>query len=126
MIVRRLSRLSRQVENIGTVNSNLVQVNVAGRDELSKLGGTINSMLKRLYESRFLEERNIKLNEKVAHATEELEQERKQLRTQLAEAQRINQIMVNRELKMIELKKRLATYEPDMAPTHKETKESKE
>jgi len=123
-IVRRLSRLSRQVEGIGTLNSNLVQVNVAGRDELSTLGSTINSMLKRLYESRFLEERNVKLNEKVAHASEELEQERRQLRAQLAEAQRINQIMVNRELKMIELKKRLAKYEPETA-AHKDEKPSK-
>jgi len=115
-IVRRITRLSQEVAAIGVVTDNLSQVTVRGNDELTKLGNTINSMLKRLYDSRFLEERNQRLSEKVAETTEALEQERLNLRTQLAEAQRINNLMINRELKMIELKKRLAKYEPVTVP----------
>ncbi len=94
------------------MDEQLIQLNVGGKDEITTLGDAINSMLKRIYDSKDLEQRNIKLSEKNYQTTQQLEQDRERLDKQLKEAQRINKVMVNRELKMIDLKKRLAKYEP--------------
>ena len=50
-VLSRLSHLSRSVSDIGTSGKLSTRVSVAGADELSKLGATINGMLAALEES---------------------------------------------------------------------------
>jgi sensor domain CHASE-containing protein len=140
LLIRRITLLSHQVEGIDDASKNLVQVKAAGKDEIGRLAQSINTMLKRIYDSRELAAKNVKLTHEVTEATAALDEERqsleekvkgrtaelerlretledqvttrtKELNAQLAESQRINQLMINRELKMVELKNKLAKYE---------------
>jgi methyl-accepting chemotaxis protein len=109
LLVRRITGLSGQLGRITDMAGTLGQVKMAGRDEIGHLASSINAMLRRIYESRGLEQRNTALEEQVAVRTAELNE-------QLNETRRINQLMVDRELKMVELKEQLAQYEGKPRP----------
>ncbi len=53
LVLSRLTILSRKVERIGDKGDLSMRVNIAGHDELSSLGMTINGMLKALQESQY-------------------------------------------------------------------------
>ena len=77
------------------------RVRIRSNDEIGKLGNTFNTMAEKLrgfYAG---------LEQAVRERTAKLEQSQKELIVKLNEVERLNKVMVGRELKMIELKKEI-------------------
>lgn len=124
--ILKLKKFAMDIES-GNLNS---QIDVGSQDEIGELSTIFNSMTKKLRESytvleekikertRELEEERGSLERKVSERTIQLEKMKndlkemvrertKKLNDKLDELQRINKLMINRELKMIELKKEI-------------------
>ncbi len=82
-----------------------VRTDIKTKDEIGNLSSEFNNMAKSLKESKVkLEEYNKSLEEEVKNRTKELEEKNTEL-------ERFNKLAVGRELKMIELKKKLKEKE---------------
>jgi sensor domain CHASE-containing protein len=101
LLLRRLSRMGTEVDTISADNLDKAQVSYTKDDDIGKLGQTINQLLGELSKSQ----RKVKK----AAAQEALANEK--LKKSLEAAEEMNKLMVGRELKMIELKERLAKLE---------------
>jgi HAMP domain-containing protein len=138
-IINPLIKLKTVVNEVG--KGRPVKININSKDEIGELAGAFEQMTKDLRQSRKeLEEHNVKLKnivkertkeleksktsleEKVKSRTKELEKakeglERKvdertgELNLKVAEMERFNRLAVGRELRMIELKKRIKELE---------------
>lgn len=100
-IVTRIIGLSRQLSDIKDVQDSTKKVAVSGSDELTDLGAAINGLLARLHKTYDLEQANTTLEQQVRERTKELVD-------QLAQTKRINDLMIDRELRMKELKEQNA------------------
>jgi C4-dicarboxylate-specific signal transduction histidine kinase len=103
-ITNRISRLSKITQKIagGEFNVELSGGDISGKDETAVLAQSFNDMagkLKDLYEN---------LDNKVKERTFELEKSEKKTKTALSEAERLNNLMVGRELEMLKLKKEVS------------------
>jgi len=101
LIVSRIIDLSRRVAGLKDVQDSSQTVVVSGNDELSCLGAAINDLLVRLHNTYDLRQANTTLEEKVTARTKELDD-------QLEQMKRTNDLMIDRELKMKELKQQNA------------------
>jgi methyl-accepting chemotaxis protein len=117
-ITNPLKKLSSASKEISHGNFE-VKANVFSNDEFGELAKTFNTMTKELnrYKERIEEEKQV-LEIKVIARTRELEimnkeleekikERTKEIEQKLIELERINKLMIGRELKMIELKKEL-------------------
>lgn len=77
------------------------KIEIRSNDEIGQLASAFNQMTVKLSESYSV------LDQKVKERTTELEEAKVKLQEQLGEVERMNKLMVNRELKMIELKKEI-------------------
>lgn len=93
-IVSRLFKLSREVRHIGKTNSFKERVTENQKDEIWVLQSSINKMLDALLMSQNAEE----------ESNQQLKIEDEQLSQKITELERVNKLMIDRELKMIELK----------------------
>ncbi len=93
--ISRFSKLSKKVEHIGETKDFSERISGNKRDEFGSLATVINQMLNVLSASREAESKS----GKQAIAAEEKLSER------LTELEKMNKLMIDRELKMIELKK---------------------
>lgn len=85
-------------------------ITITSQDEIGQLANAFNQMAIQLQQSYGL------LEQKVKERTEELEKSKKQLEVNITELERMNKLMVGRELRMAELKKELDTYKSGTTP----------
>ncbi|MEA3515247.1 MAG: HAMP domain-containing protein [Nanoarchaeota archaeon] len=103
-ITKPLSRLAKGVEMIGKGDMNH-KINIKSNDEIADLATAFNKMTNDLIKSKKdLKKYNQKLEKSVQERTKELQSKMKEL-------ERFNRIMVDRELKMIDLKKKIKELE---------------
>ncbi|MFZ2886514.1 MAG: CHASE4 domain-containing protein [Minisyncoccia bacterium] len=100
-LLSRLVTLEREVGAIGELKDPTKRVSEGAEDELGKVSRTINRMLTAVASAEEIERA---ANQKVLASG-------KQLTNQLEEIKKMNNLMVDRELKMIELKKRITELE---------------
>lgn len=105
-ITSRISRLSKVSQDIaaGNFNSELKDIDSNSSDEISVLTKAFNTMalnLKDIYS---------RLDQKVKERTEKLEASELVLKKTLADSERLNKLMVGRELEMLKLKKEIIEY----------------
>jgi len=100
-IVRRIISLSNQLLKVEDIHDVSNAVHVSGDDELASLGATINNLLIRLHDVDILRQTNSTLEQEVEERTKELAE-------QLDQLKRTNDLMIDRELKMKELKQQNA------------------
>ncbi|MBI5044630.1 MAG: HAMP domain-containing protein [Candidatus Levybacteria bacterium] len=79
------------------------RIDVTSRDEIGMLGTSFNEMMTKLKDYQE------SLEQKVTERTKQLEDAQVLQVKQLEETERINKLLVGRELKMVELKKQIAT-----------------
>lgn len=120
-IVRPIKKLIRGAEYIGKGNFDF-QIEVSAKDEIGKLTERFNEMVSKLEEKVSIEEQRdileVQVNartKELKELTEKLEKEvrerTEELEKKVKEYEKINKLMVGRELKMIELKKELRKRE---------------
>jgi sensor domain CHASE-containing protein len=97
LVVSRLLYLSGEVEKISTFDDLSFRVKEGAKDEVGKLALVINRMLEALNTSRQTEEK----------AVEAIKKAGLDFQNQLIETEKMNKLMVDRELKMVELKKEI-------------------
>jgi sensor domain CHASE-containing protein len=93
-VISRITKLQKNVRDIGTRGDLKAQVSLKGKDELSDLAKDINLML-------------TKLNE----AHQSVDKSRSDLTCKMDELERFKKLTVDRELKMVELKNRIKELE---------------
>lgn len=92
LVLRKIRTLSSEVNKINTQENKSMQLSVSGKDEFSQLGNDINKMLETIRSADARKREYIK------------------------EIERMNGLMVSRELRMVELKKELAKYKQNERP----------
>ena len=103
-IIKPLSKLTKGVEMIGKGDMNH-KIKVKSNDEITELATAFNKMTNDLTKSKKdLQKYNQKLEKSVQERTKELQSKMKEL-------ERFNRIMVDREIKMIDLKKKIKELE---------------
>lgn len=87
-----------------------VQTNIKGKDEIGTLASIFDQMVVNIKNSRAeLEKYSKTLEQQVAERTKQLEESKKTLEEKLVELERMNKLMVGREIKMTELKAQIDT-----------------
>ena len=109
-ITNPIRKLQRGVAEVGT--GRFVQVDIDSRDELGGLAKSFNDMTQQLkkYRAR-LGSHEKELEKEVTQRTKELEKSKIDLESKVEELERFNKMSVGRELKMVELKKRIRELE---------------
>jgi sensor domain CHASE-containing protein len=97
VVVSRVLGLSKQLAGLKDVENPDKSVAVSGHDEISSLGTAINDLLARIHSTYDLRQTNSTLEQKVSEHTKELDD-------QLDQMKRMNDLMVDREIRMRELK----------------------
>lgn len=99
-----------------------IQTNIKGKDEIGTLASIFDQMVVNIKSSRAeLEKYSKTLEQQVTERTKQLEESKKTLEEKLVELERMNKLMVGRELKMTELKQEIealhAKLNPSQAPS---------
>lgn len=97
LVLKRLTGLSREARDIGSVADLSKRVRVSGKDEIAKLAQSINAMLQNLKNSEDAKNEVLAKNEEISRT----------LKERYDEIEKTNSLMVGRELKMIELKSKI-------------------
>lgn len=98
IVVSRFTKLGKEVKKIGEKNDLSIRIKEGARDEIGELASSINGMLDKIV---MAEKAKDESNRKVLTIGEELKK-------RLEETEKMNKMMINRELKMVELKEELA------------------
>jgi len=111
-LVGPMYKLMKSAQEVGTGNLN-VRIEPSEFDgELEILAITFKKMIDDLKKSRMaLEEHSRTLEKQVSERTKDLEKSKNEMETNLAKFEKFNKLSVGRELKMIELKKRIKELE---------------
>ena len=112
LLLRRFAQLSKEMRAISMDNLSFAEVHMGGKDDVGKLAEQINHLFDELAKYKKLEERELQkqqeLNQKEKESNESL-------RKSLEEKAGMNKLMVERELKMIELKKEISRLKEELA-----------
>ncbi len=100
-LVARFVHLTKQVEEINETQDISLRLDVGKLDEIGRFASVFNSLLDGLSKAR---ENELKSNERELKATEDLKRK-------LTEIENFNKIMVDRELRVIELKDKIKVLE---------------
>jgi HAMP domain-containing protein len=109
-IVRKISKLRNAASEVAKGNFQ-VRLKDTSHDELGELATSFNQMTQKLQE----------VNEQNKKSTEELNNKSEELSQKMAETERINKLMMGRELKMIELKKEIEELKKQNSGKEKKT-----
>lgn len=101
LLVSRFLKLTQQVENISSTKDINLRIDEGQPDEIGRFAATFNSLLEGLSVSR-ANERKLKTKEVATNNN---------LKERLKEIERFNKIMIDRELKVIELKEKIKELE---------------
>lgn len=101
LVVARIIDLFRRVIGLKDIQNSTKAVPVTGNNELSCLGASINDLFFRLHNNYALKHTNATLEHKVVERTNDLD-------NQLDRINRTNELMIDRELRMQELKRQNA------------------
>jgi HAMP domain-containing protein len=96
--IRLLTQVTKEIA-AGNLHKQLI---IKSKDEIGELGSSFNQMAVKLKEYQE------SLEHKITERTGQLEIAKNELQQKLVEVERMNNLMVNRELKMIDLKKQIA------------------
>lgn len=111
LVIRRLLQLNQQIEKISLSKKADDRLVIFGNDEFAQLSKKINKMLDDLHASdikkKELEDHKEKLDKAVMGQNREIS-------LKLLELKKVNDVMVNRELKMIELKEKIRALEEEI------------
>src|SRR3989344_4288910 len=99
-VVARFTRLEKKVRQIGDKKDLSIRIKEGTNDEIGVLASSINGLLDKIVAAEKAEDES---NEKVRETGEILKK-------RLEETEKMNKMMINRELKMVELKKEIAGY----------------
>ncbi|OGG70947.1 hypothetical protein A3I99_00625 [Candidatus Kaiserbacteria bacterium RIFCSPLOWO2_02_FULL_45_11b] len=99
-VVARFTRLEKKVRQIGDKKDLSIRIKEGTNDEIGVLASSINGLLDKIVAAEKAEDES---NEKVREIGEILKK-------RLEETEKMNKMMINRELKMVELKKEIAGY----------------
>ena len=111
VVINPLRKINYGLEQVqlGALNT---KINIATKDEIGEIASVFNKMTEDLEKSRkALEEYSKTLEQKVQERTGELNSKPEEL-------ERMNKLMINRELKMVELKKELEELKNKVNPTN--------
>lgn len=97
LIISRFTRLDKEISDISNTKDLTKRISIEKGDEIGNLSVVINTMLSELYESQEKEKESVRL-EKIASEN---------LKKHLEETEKLNKLMIGRELKMIEIKNEL-------------------
>ncbi len=100
-------RLRKAMADVGK-GALKTKIDIISKDEIGELAASFNSMIARLSESRSALE---DYNKRLEKAIEEKEKSKKEQESKVEELEKFNRLSVGRELKMIELKKRIKELE---------------
>lgn len=108
-IIRDLKKLSEEAQRISAGDMSLV-IDIQRKDEIGELAVTFNQMARSIRESHEslegkIKERTAELEKAKTGLEEKVNQRTSELQNKLEEVKRMNELMINRELRMIELKK---------------------
>jgi sensor domain CHASE-containing protein len=112
LLLNRFGRLSNEVDEISIHNLKSASITQGRQDEIGKLATKINHLLDELVRYQKKEADAIKLQQE-ANLIEKRNNE--ELRKSLEEKAGLNTLMVEREIKMIELKKEIAELKSQLA-----------
>lgn len=112
LLLNRFGRLSNEVDEISINNLKNAGITEGRQDEIGKLATKINHLLEELTRYQKKEAEAIQL-QKAANLEEKRNNE--ELRKSLEEKAGLNTLMVEREIKMIELKKEIAELKSQLA-----------
>jgi sensor domain CHASE-containing protein len=101
IFVDKIGKLSEFTGSIDMNSKTKPRIEIKGTDEISQLSENINKMISSIFDS------NIELEKR----TKKVVDSEKELRRTVDELEKFNRIAVNRELKMVELKKKLRQEE---------------
>lgn len=91
------------------------KIEIRSKDEIGELASAFSQMTKDLRESRIkLEKYSKGLEKQVDERTKELEKSKKEMETKVNELEKFGKLSVGRELKMVELKKRVGELEAEL------------
>jgi methyl-accepting chemotaxis protein len=103
-IIQRLTLVKKQTFEIGKSKDLSKRIAVTGDDEIASLSRSINTMLDDLKNSESTKVEVMKSNAEMSNKLSE----------RLLEMEKINTLMVGREIKMIELKRRIKELEKEI------------
>ncbi len=111
IVITPILKVNKGAEAIAKNDFNY-RVDVKSNDEIGRLSRTFNQMTIDLKESRKkLEEYSKELEKQVADRTKELEKSKNELESKVDEMERFSKLSVGRELRMVELKKKVRELE---------------
>ncbi|HAM88398.1 MAG: Diguanylate cyclase with PAS/PAC sensor [Candidatus Falkowbacteria bacterium GW2011_GWC2_38_22] len=110
LVIRRFLQINKEIKKISAGKGKNVRLTLTGKDEFFQLGNVINKMLDDLSASDM---QNTELEEHKQSLSKAVIEHNKELSLKLLELKKINEAMVNRELKMIELKKKISELKND-------------
>ena len=111
LVLNRLHLLSSVVRGVSNSSKLDSRIAVSGDDELSDLGRDLNNMFASLQKAQAFLATKDELEAKVTERTEELAKSKKILEEKLMELEKLNKLMIGREMKMAELKEKIRQLE---------------
>lgn len=109
-VIKPILKISKGMGDIG--RGKIYRANVKSGDELGELSRNLEKTGRELKESRKeLEKYSKELEKQVKERTDEVEKSKKELETKVTELEKFTKLAVGRELKMVELKKRIKELE---------------
>ncbi|MFH1364928.1 MAG: HAMP domain-containing protein [Candidatus Aenigmatarchaeota archaeon] len=110
-ISRPITKLKKSVIEIGKGNLD-TKIEIRSRDEIGELASAFSQMTVDLKTSRKeIDEYSKNLEKQVVERTKQLEVSKKELESKVDDLERFNKISIGRELRMIELKKKIRELE---------------
>lgn len=110
-VVKPITQLTDATKEISKGDLN-VKVDIKTLDEIGQLASAFNKMVEELKHSRKqLSEYNKTLEKEVEERTKELKKSKEELEAKVEELERFSKVSVGRELKMIELKRKIKKLE---------------
>ena len=113
-VINPIKELQKGMEIIGAGSLDQ-RIKIQRRDEIGELASGFNEMAKKLQErTEALRQEKVNLEKKVKQRTKEVEKSKKELQERIEQMEKFHKLAVDRELKMVELKKNIRELETEL------------